>query len=542
MSHLSNSATGCLLGLCLSFAWGQREAQASAPNESLQAVVDSNAAWQFGESEILLNGLARAYPDDARVTYLIAEKEFLEGDYSSALSTIDQAIANAGAADAERFGVLRERIAATLEVTKNHEKKTSADGRFQISYPPGKDEVLADLAFEALAAGHDAFVTDFGVSPATPIRIEVYDSAADLAKVSALTEQNIADSGTIALCKYNRLMITSPKALVRGYGWTDTLVHEYAHMVINIGGRNNVPIWLHEGLAKFSERRWRGGDEERRLTAYGEWILHERAQKGELITFEQMHPSMALLPTQEDTATAFAEVYAAVEMLYERGGSATFRALIEEMSEGAEVEDAIAKAYGQSFETFLVDWKEHLLSRERRYKGDEAPKVFEEVAFRTSVSVDDSADLELIEEDEGRRTVHLGDLLYAKDRIAASVVEYRKATKIVGDTNPVLQSRLGRALLDSGQPVEAAVELRRAVEDGEMYGTLYVTLGEALVASEQWNEADAMLREAASINPFDPAVHVQLAKVYRHFGQTEEAERSERNERIVTGHLKKDAD
>jgi len=122
------------------------------------------------------------------------------------------------------------------------------------------------------------------------------------------------------------------------------------------------------------------------------------------------------------------------------------------------------------------------------------------------------------------------------------VVEYRKATKIVGDTNPVLQSRLGRALLDSGQPVEAAVELRRAVEDGEMYGTLYVTLGEALVASEQWNEADAMLREAASINPFDPAVHVQLAKVYRHFGQTEEAERSERNERIVTGHLKKDAD
>ena len=53
-------------------------------------------------------------------------------------------------------------------------------------------------------------------------------------------------------------MIVSPKALVRGYPWLDTLTHEYTHYIVSRVSRNSVPIWLHEGLAKFEERRWRG--------------------------------------------------------------------------------------------------------------------------------------------------------------------------------------------------------------------------------------------------------------------------------------------
>src|SRR5207245_617002 len=60
------------------------------------------------------------------------------------------------------------------------------------------------------------------------------------------------------LCKYNRLMITSPRALLRGYAWLDTLSHEFVHYLVTRKGRNAVPIWLQEGLAKFLETRWRG--------------------------------------------------------------------------------------------------------------------------------------------------------------------------------------------------------------------------------------------------------------------------------------------
>ncbi|SVC79051.1 uncharacterized protein METZ01_LOCUS331905, partial [marine metagenome] len=34
--------------------------------------------------------------------------------------------------------------------------------------------------------------------------------------------EDIATSGTVALCKYNRIMIISPGSLVRGYNWMDS--------------------------------------------------------------------------------------------------------------------------------------------------------------------------------------------------------------------------------------------------------------------------------------------------------------------------------
>jgi hypothetical protein len=44
---------------------------------------------------------------------------------------------------------------------------------------------------------------------------------------------------------------------VHGYPWLDTLAHEYTHFIVSRVSHNTVPIWFHEGLAKFEERRWR---------------------------------------------------------------------------------------------------------------------------------------------------------------------------------------------------------------------------------------------------------------------------------------------
>src|SRR5690606_21850179 len=133
--------------------------------------------------------------------------------------------------------------------------------------------------------------------------------ARGLANVSTLTVQEIETSGTIALCKFNRLMVTSPKALARGYSWLDTLAHELIHLVISEKSKNTVPIWLHEGLAKYSESLWRDGVPGLALDPASENLLASAVKKNDLVTFEQMHPSMAKLPSQEKTALAFAEVF-----------------------------------------------------------------------------------------------------------------------------------------------------------------------------------------------------------------------------------------
>ena len=87
-------------------------------------------------------------------------------------------------------------------------------------------------------------------------------------------------------------MITSPKALARGYSWLDTLAHEFIHLIISEKSKNTVPIWLHEGLAKYSESLWYG-EAGLALEPASENLLADATKDNDLVTFEEMHPSMA---------------------------------------------------------------------------------------------------------------------------------------------------------------------------------------------------------------------------------------------------------
>ena len=93
----------------------------------------------------------------------------------------------------------------------------------------------------------------------SPVRLEIYPDAESLAEVSTLSVEAIRTTGTIALCKWGRLMIASPGALMHGYPWLDTIAHEYVHLLLTKATLDQSPVWLQEGLAKFLETRWRTG-------------------------------------------------------------------------------------------------------------------------------------------------------------------------------------------------------------------------------------------------------------------------------------------
>jgi tetratricopeptide (TPR) repeat protein len=495
-------------------------ALASPTNDEVNEIYEYFNAWQFDAAKSAVGALEAASPGDPMVLMLQAQVAFYEGKYTVALAQIDTALKTSPPSDLKDALVdLRQLVSDTHEVSQDYQVITSESGRFEVRFPKGKDAILPPYAFETLDAAYDAMAADFGVTPSLPVRIEIYPSAEDLAAVSPLTVEDIQTSGTIALCKYNRLMITSPLALARGYGWLDTLTHEYVHMIINIAGKGRVPIWLHEGLAKFSERRWRGGDNQRHISPYSEYILHKRANEGKIVTFDQMHPSMAKLPSQEDAAMAFAEVYAAMELIHLEKGTAGLGALVKLVGDGVGVGEAVAQVMGlPTFEAFIVKWESHLKTRTRRYLGDEPPDVYEQVSFRKSASVGDQDDLMLIPEQQAREWVHLGELLRAKGKHAAAAIEYRKASNVLGPSNPILQARLGRSLLDAGHAEQAAAEMRKAEGEAEAYATLFVYLGEALLAGGKLAEAEAALKQAVAHNPYDPAIHQALARVYDALG------------------------
>src|SRR5205823_2133054 len=190
----------------------------------------------------------------------------------------------------------------------------SSKGHFVISYAPGADEVIVDLAGDTLEAAYDALGSDLGYTPDEPVRVEILGKPADLAKMSPLTEDEIETTGTIALSKYNKLMVVSPRATLTGYPWMDTLNHEYTHLVVSAVSHDTVPVWLQEGLARYEQERWRH-DGGAALPATDQQLLAAALKNRRLIDLDAMYPSMAKLPSQEAAALAYAEVLTLVSWI-----------------------------------------------------------------------------------------------------------------------------------------------------------------------------------------------------------------------------------
>lgn len=499
------------------------------------------------EAAAALQALPNSRGRDPEAELLQGELLFLRGEYEAAAERLKAALAQARlpANEAQEVRGLAELAASTAAVTRGFVESRSPGGHFILRYRRGKDEVLIPYAGEALEKARLALAADFGgesgdaALPSAPIRVEIYDEVADLARVSTLTLQEIETSGTIALCKWNRLMIVSPKALVRGYPWVDTLAHEYAHFVISRVSRNTVPIWLHEGLAKFEERRWRGPSGGP-LSPTLEGLLSQAVQRKRFITFEQMSPSMAKLPSQEDTALAFAEVFTAVEFLHGKLGWAGLRAILKELAQGAPDLRAVATVYGAPFPEFERAWKAWLKGRKLRARaGLYTDKLHFKKAppggAKKAAAPGDEDDSGEISDARARGHVRLGGLLRTRRRLLPAAIEYEKAQALLGGSHPLVALKLGRTYLDLNDNDRAAAALEPARELYPDLAGLQAALGTAYLRKGELRKAVPALESAIHTSPFDPTVHCGLAGAYTKLNQPALAARAQRACEILSG-------
>lgn len=495
--------------------------------QSAQEVDRLLKSWQFDRASSKIESLAAQRPEAPEVQYLRAREDFFHGRYDRALNRLDQLATN-GFTDPGRRS-FRDLVDATRRVTADHERHTSPEGEFEIYVEPGKDRVLVPYAAEALERAYDAIGEALDHRPATPIRVEVYPDTATLANVSGLTEEDIRTSGTIALAKYNRLMVTSPKGLLKGYEWVDTLIHEYIHLVINRKMTTRVPIWMHEGLAKYLEHRWRGPDVHQMSPSMRQ-LLHERLEADDLIGFEQMHPSMAKLPSQEDAGTAFAQVYTVMEYLHGLRGEGVFVDLLAELERLGDAREAVAAVAETDFGSFLDDWKNDL----RETLSSDIPEAasFEHgLVFKDQKK--EKIEPEKLETPRAKDHMKLGEMLQARKRFRAAVVQYEKAERLARAPNPRLSTRFAHTLNKTDQHERATEALEQARELYPGYVAVWLELGEAALASGRPDRAREHLLEAVRINPFNPQVHSRLAEVYAELGNSDLAERERRFEQLV---------
>src|SRR5690606_7928550 len=78
-----------------------------------------------------------------------------------------------------------------------------------------------------------------------------------LSAVSGLPLEAAETTGTVAVARWGRVTMVSPRAMQRGFPWADTLAHEITHLLISRATADRAPLWLQEGVAKREEQRWR---------------------------------------------------------------------------------------------------------------------------------------------------------------------------------------------------------------------------------------------------------------------------------------------
>lgn len=475
--------------------------------------------WRYDEARALVRKLEADAPDLPEVRYLGAELAFIEGAYDRVLTLLEGIDDKAAAGN---VGELRRLAASTMAVTRDFVSRPSSGGHFVIWYAPGKDEVIAELAGDVLEAAYRVLGEDLGYRASEPIRVEILGRPADLAQLSPLTESEIETTGTIALCKYGKLMVVSPRATVFGYPWMDTLVHEYVHYVVSRLSHDAVPVWLHEGLARFQQSRWRQAPDGS-LSAMDTHLLATALKQRRLISFDDMHPSMAKLPSQQAAALAFAEVFTMITYVHEQAGYDGIRRIIELQRQGKSARRAVGEVLGRSWAQVERDWKTYL--RRRNLKPQKAlasRATAPRIRFDKGGEHDENVGVDQVASDRAQKHARLGGMLRSRGMSAAAAVEYEKALAAAGPGDPFVAAKLSRTYLELGKHEQAIALARPLHEADENDAASAVTLGLAYLASGAMDQARAAFEVALRVSPFDPTVRCSLAELYQAAGRTSE--------------------
>lgn len=347
------------------------------------------------------------------------------------------------------------------------------------------DRVLAPLIFAVAARARDAIGRDLGVDMPRPLRIDLVRDLFSLSAVSGLPLQAAETTGTLAVARWGRVILLSPRATTAGYHWEDTLAHEVTHLLVSRATRDHAPLWLQEGMAKREEARWRKQrpfDDPNWAEPVARAALRERRAIG----IDRLGPSIAMLPTPEAAATAFAEVTSFVRYFVEQSGEPGLQLLLADLRgighEGADV--ALRSVTGYDLAEWNRRWQESLTRAEPS-----------EPARPAKVGRGGRRDLR-----EVARRSRLSDLLLARGHAQAASLEIEPIRAQSLD-DPAVRMRAARAKLAMGDREGAAEALGTETEFSSVDGPWFAIRGRLLREGGDRAAAEAAFALGIALDP-----------------------------------------
>ncbi len=346
-----------------------------------------------------------------------------------------------------------------------------------------RDRALAPLIARAVSQTRTTLQNDLGVKLPSPVFVDLLRDQLSLAAMSGLPETAAQTTGTVAVAKWGRVMMLSPRSSPRGYPWLDTLAHEMTHLALSQATRDRAPLWLQEGVAKREEVRWRyPGPFDHRPSAD---VLAARGIQRHLdLPLTKRGPSIAMLPTAEQAAVAFAQVTSFVDYWANHAGDRALPQLLTAVRDSAELREnatsvALEKVSGRKMTDWEARWRAHIATLPPGALAQRAVPPLK--ALR-----------------ESSRRERLGRLLFDRGHTRAAIKQLTRAHEL-RPRRAALRAVYARALLAAGQVLEATDLVADANAVGAAnasWWSLHARLGGTEVQARQRALAIHPLKEA----------------------------------------------
>lgn len=349
-----------------------------------------------------------------------------------------------------------------------------------------RDRALVPFIVDISDRARRAVEKDLSVEMPRPLRIDLVRDLFSLAAVSGLPVAAAETTGTVAVARWGRVTMITPRATQLGYPWEDTLAHEITHLALSRATRDRAPLWLQEGIAKREENRWRPP------RPFDEAFAHDQIARtallsGRAVGVDKLGPSIAMLPTPEAATTAFAEVTSFTSYWIRENGEPALRLLLADLrGSGADSADAaMLSVTGYPLAHWIARWQKTLVAPPT--KPSEPPKPQADKPLKPA------------EIGEIARRVRLADLLFSRGHSAAAAVELEGVLERAGK-EPSLRWRAARAKLGS-DAAEARAALGTEEHVGSGHGGWFALSGRFQRESGDAASAERQFRLGIALDP-----------------------------------------
>jgi hypothetical protein len=372
----------------------------------------------------------------------------------------------------------------------------------EVHWQDEHDRPLGPLLLDTIAQARETLSRDLGVDWPKPTRVLVVRDLGSLAATTGLPYEAAQTTGTVAVAKWGRVTLLSPRASRHGFEWRDTLAHELTHLALTRASADRAPLWLQEGVAKREQVLWRApGPFDDRPS--NESVVQRGFELKLGVPLDRLGPSIAMLPSADMAMVAFAEVSSFVHFFVQTEGPDALPKLLAALKEGRSTDEALVQVSGSDLDAWDGKWRTYVAAQrhaplpELFGLGGEGPPPAELRDLRERSRL---AELLAERGHPAEALTELGPLAQIGPTGAPSAA--RSYGILAGD--PSFRWLRGRLLEDAGRREEGAWLVSDPADVVSPFGPWWAMRGRWALLRTDSDLATDSLREAVSVDPLGP--------------------------------------